>query len=305
VAPRIPIPPGTRIGRYEVLGTLGRGGMATVYLARAPGGAEVALKVVDGAIGGPARGARFAREVEAAARLGHPGCVRLLDHGATAAGQPYLVTELLAGPTLREAIGAAGRLPIAEAVEVARALCLALAHAHAAGVLHRDVKPENVMYRGPGRAGGVVLIDFGLSRLQDDAPLTAAGTCVGSPSYVAPERLLQQPADERADLYAVGVVLHEMLAGEPPFAGGSPVEIGRRHLLEPPPPIEGLRPAVPAALSAVIRCALEKDPAHRFRRAETMAAALEGVPASAADDSMVVEIPPGWVEVASASDSLS
>jgi serine/threonine-protein kinase len=277
--------------------------MARVYLARAPGGAEVALKLLAREITGGALAARFAREVASAARLQHPGCVRLLDHGTTPDGVPYLVTEHLAGPTLRDALGHAVRLPIPEATSVARQLCRALAHAHGAGVLHRDIKPENAMYRRPGTSGEIVLIDFGLARLFDDAPLTAIGTCVGSPSYLAPERLLEQRADERADLYAIGVVLYEMLAGRPPFEGDTSIEIARQHIMAPPQPIQDIRPAVPAALAAIVHTALAKDPADRFRHAGTMAAALASVPPSAAEDSLVLEIPASWVSSSTTSDN--
>ncbi|HEU5055496.1 MAG TPA: serine/threonine-protein kinase [Kofleriaceae bacterium] len=275
MSPERPLARGSRVGTYEVMRHLGAGGMATVYAARAPGGQLVALKVLARELAEGTRAARFAREVATAARLRHPGCVRLLDHGFMPDGTPFLVTELLAGPTLRDALGR--RFSIAEVLLSGIELCDALAHAHRAGVLHRDIKPENVMFRGPGRRGGAVLIDFGLSRLHDDAPLTAVGTCLGSPSYLAPERLLERGCDERADIYAMGCVLYELLAGRPPFVGDGPLEIGRQHVFDLPVPLRQRRASTPPALAAVVHRALEKDPQQRFARAETMAAALASV----------------------------
>jgi serine/threonine-protein kinase len=277
--------------------------MARVYLAHSADHAEVALKVLEPEFAGQARSARFEREVDAAARLSHPGCARLLDHGSTTDGVLYLAIERLRGPSLREALAARRRLPIREVLEIGRQLCAALAHAHAAGVMHRDIKPENIMYRGPGATGGVVLIDFGLSRLRDDAPLTMAGTCLGSPSYVAPERLLERPADGRADLYAVGVVLYELTAGRPPFIGSGPLEIARHHIATCPQPLRELRPAAPFALAASVHRALEKQPELRFARAEIMARSLEGIAPEmgAADDDE--ELAAGWLDTSS-SDSI-
>jgi serine/threonine-protein kinase len=290
MSPGAPLARGTRVGDYRVARLIGAGGMAAVYQADAPDGTPVALKVLLPEMVAGTRAARFAREVASAARLRHPGCVRLLDRGFMPDGTPFLVTELLSGLTLRDAL--ARPFSIAEVVLAGIELCDALAHAHAAGVLHRDIKPENIMFRGPGWRGGLVFIDFGLSRLFDDAPLTAVGTCLGSPSYLAPERLLERACDERADLYAVGVVLYELLCRRPPFVGSGPLEIGRQHVHDLPVPVRQRRPATPAALAAVIHRALEKEPARRFPRAETMAAALASValprpaPARQASDSL-------------------
>lgn len=264
------LPIGTRLaGRYEILDLLGKGGMASVYRARDLGtGRPVALKVLAPAADASAR---LSREVWNAARLDHPGCVRILDVGE---GDPrFLVMELLQGPTLRDVIDARGRLPIAEAASIAHDIAAALAHAHDAGVLHRDIKPANVMV-GDRHA---VVIDFGLSRNAFDDPLTALGTCVGSPSYVAPERLLGHDYDGRADIYSVGAVLFEMLAGERPFRGASAIDIAQQHIAAPVPDITRVRPDVPPALATVVTRALAKQPQERFALAASLASTLEAV----------------------------
>jgi serine/threonine protein kinase len=254
-------------GRYEIVAPLGRGGMARVMRAKdLVLGREVALKLLAGKAS-PDLAIRFEREARAIARLDHPGCVRILD-----CGPRYIVMEALAGQTLAAALDK-GPFEEARARRVARAVLAALAHAHARGVLHRDVKPANVMLAG----ARVVLIDFGLACLDDEARTTAVGSCFGSPSYLAPERLLGRPFDARADLYAVGVMLYEMLAGARPFAGATPEETMQLALRRPPRPLRALRRDLSPALEAVVLRALAKDPRKRFADAEDMLAALEQI----------------------------
>jgi serine/threonine-protein kinase len=268
--------PGDRIGGYVIEAPIGVGGMAEVHRARRPGGPAVALKLVTTMIDDAAR-VRFAREVASAARLDHPGCLRVLDHGLSTRG-PYLVSELLGGDNLRQRLGR-GRFAPRDAVRVADALLAALEHAHERGVVHRDVKPDNVVYRRRDDDRDLVLVDFGLARAVGDASVTRQGTCVGSPRYLAPERVLGRPADERADLYAVGAILFEMLTGRPPFVGATALEIARQQVERPLPELGGLRRGIAPQLAAVVRCALAKQPDHRFARAATMRAALEGLAA--------------------------
>jgi serine/threonine protein kinase len=261
-------------GRYELVAALGVGGMGHVYRAIHHGlGKEIALKVLSGM--SPELLARFHREAQAIARLDHPGCVRVLDFGVDTTGAPYLAMELLDGVTLADEIARQGKLPLLRAVHLAQQLVAALAHAHAHGVIHRDVKPGNVMLaRGGSRA---VLIDFGLASLRDAPALTGAGMAMGSPSYIAPERLLGHTQDARSDLYSAGVVLYEMLAGARPIVGSSPREIMEHALHRPARPLGALRPDVPPLLDALVRRALAKDPAKRFPDAEAMRSALDEV----------------------------
>jgi serine/threonine-protein kinase len=285
-----PLLAGTEVHHYRIMRLIGRGGMADVYRAcHAVTGEEVALKLLAPIYAVSVLEQRFQREAINAARLRHPGCVRVIEHGVAEDGTLFLSMELLTGRTLRSELNAAGKLAVGHAVRVIKELLDALAHAHGAGVLHRDIKPENVMFRRPqlppppvrirrGAAPAVVLIDFGLSVLRDDARLTAIGTCMGSPSYLAPERLLEQSYDERADVYAVGVVLYELLAGAPPFSGTTPIEIARQHIERSPLAIDDLRPDVPQRLASIVHRALAKDPDDRFQSATEMLSEIRELP---------------------------
>ncbi len=284
--------PGNVYGlRYRIIAPLGRGGMATVYRARDRWlGRDVALKLLPAQVVEGALSARFEREARNGARLDHPGCVRVLDYGASPDGGRFLAMELIPGPTLRAELDRRKRLPVGEAVDITRQLLAALAHGHRRGVLHRDVKPENVMFAGEGRERRAVLIDFGLSHLLDDAPLTAAGTCVGSPSYLAPERLIGPSYDVPADLYSVGVVLYEMIAGERLFGHGDPIEIARRQIQESPRPLVLAAPHTPMKVAAVVHRALAKEAERRFAGAAEMLEALEDAVAGTRSAPTVV----GW-----------
>ena len=278
-------------GRYRIRALLGQGGMGSVYRAEHTGlGKDVALKVI-GNLSHDLE-LRFEREARAIARLDHPGCVRVLDYGEDDLGVQFLAMELVDGPTLHTAM-AGDVLSIPRALHVAKSVLSALAHAHAHGVVHRDVKPENIMLAARP-SFRVVLIDFGLASLKDAPALTGAGIAMGSPSYIAPERLLGQPHDARSDLYSVGVVLYEMIAGIRPYLGTTPNEIMANVMARPPRPLRALVPDVSPALDAVIRRALHKDPARRFADAEEMRSALAEVEAlDAIAEPAPVEIEPG------------
>jgi serine/threonine-protein kinase len=258
-------------GRYEIVGLLGQGGMGKVYRARHRAlRKDLAIKVL--ASGSGDFETRFEREARAIARLDHPNCVRVLDYG-TSAGHHFIAMDLVEGPTLGSALRS-GPLSIVRALHVARGVLSALGHAHRHGILHRDVKPENIVLA----AGRAVLIDFGLAALADEASRTGAGMCLGSPSYIAPERLLGRQFDGRTDLYAVGVILYEMLAGVRPFNGKSPEETMNLALRRPARPLRALRRDLPRGLDLVVQRALAKEPERRFSDAEDMLLALADVP---------------------------
>jgi dipeptidyl aminopeptidase/acylaminoacyl peptidase len=269
--------PGSRIGRYEILAELGSGGMGAVYRARDPRvGREVALKVIRTDRGAdPSQLRRFELEARAAGSLNHPNVLVLHDVGVDD-GVPYLVTELLAGQTLRARLGA-GPLPAPAAVGIAVQIAAGLGAAHEKGIVHRDLKPENVFLLKDGRAK---ILDFGIAKLQPDAEsegvadtlLTGEGAIIGTLGYLSPEQVRGQPADARSDLFALGVLCYEMLAGQRPFVGDSATDIAAAIARDDPP---ALPARVPPALARIVLRCLEKDPARRYHSARDLAFQLE------------------------------
>jgi hypothetical protein len=265
-------------GRYQLGSLLGVGGMARVYLAidrvleR-----QVAVKVLSPPYAqDPVFVERFRREARSAARLSHPNIVAVFDSGSDA-GEHYLVMEYVAGQSLAELLARQGRLAPRRAAELAVEVCAALAAAHAQGLVHRDVKPANVLV---GDDGQVKVTDFGIVKAAATATLTGTGTVLGTAAYLSPEQARGGPVDARSDLYSLGCVLYELLCGTPPFGSGvdsPPVAVATRHLHQPPEPPSGHNRQVDPELDAVVLTALAKDPALRHQSAIELQDALKGV----------------------------
>jgi serine/threonine protein kinase len=247
-------------GRYRVEALLATGGMGEVWAARdLLLDRAVAVKVLGGALAGDGRAAeRLRREARAAARLEHPSIARVLDLGEQD-GRPYLVMELLEGESLAARIDRAGAMAAPEAARVVAAVADALAAAHRAGVVHRDVKPGNVFLTPDGE---VKVLDFGIASAAGAAALTT-GEMLGTPAYLAPERVLGHPATPAADIYALGVVLYELLAGRRPFDDGSDIELAMAHVHAHPRPLALAAPSAPPFLVAACEQAMAKDPSAR------------------------------------------
>ena len=263
-------------GRYRVERELGAGGMATVYLAHdVKHDRDVAIKVLHPDLGVALGAERFLSEIRTTARLQHPHVLPLLDSGE-ADGLLFYVMPYVAGETLRARLAREGQLPIPEAVRVAREVASALDHAHRHGVIHRDVKPENILLAD----GQALVADFGIALAVQQAGgrrMTQTGLSLGTPQYMSPEQAMGEKAiDARSDVYALGCVLYEMLAGEPPFTGASVQAIVARLISEEPRPLVVERRSIPEHVEAVVLRALEKLPADRFATAADFAAALDG-----------------------------
>ena len=266
--------PGTVLAeRYAVERELGRGGMALVYLARdLKHHRDVAIKILRPQIAAHLGSERFLREIQIAARLTHPHILPLHDSGES--GELlYYVMPFVAGESLRERLARDGPLPLEDALRIAREVADALAYAHTQGVVHRDIKPGNILLE----EGHAVVADFGLARALSSAAsedLTTSGLAVGTPVYMSPEQVAGTQVDGRTDIYSLGCMLYEMLAGEPPFRGPDARAVAARHLHEPPPKLASIRPEVPVSLVAVIEKALAKSPDWRFPDAARFAEAL-------------------------------
>jgi serine/threonine protein kinase len=268
-----PLPPGARLGGYRIERPLGHGSMGTLYLALDPiADTAVAIKTVP--LGGgeaPAEARRrFLQEAQAACRLQHPDIVTV--HGAgEERGLGFMVMELLSGSDLSRYTRPARLLPEPVVLRIVSRVADALAYAHSQGVVHRDVKPANIMVHLPTHQ--VKVTDFGVAQLVD-ASRTRSGFVIGTPGYMAPEQLAGARVDGRSDLYAVGVVLFQLLTGRLPHEGDSMGEVLRRIATEPAPDLRTLRPELPQALAEVVALALEKRPEARYGDARQLAADL-------------------------------
>ncbi|MDQ3888954.1 MAG: protein kinase [Actinomycetota bacterium] len=261
-------------GRYELEALLGAGGMSSVFRARDRVlERTVALKILHEQHSRDREYVeRFRREARAIARLSHPNIVTVIDRGEFE-GRQYIVFEYVSGETLKERVEREGRLPVAHALALAHQIARGLAFAHENGVVHRDVKPHNVLVDEDGTAK---VTDFGVARWEEGADtLTEAGTVLGTGDYLAPEQALGQEATERSDQYSLGVVLYELLAGEVPYAGESVVAVAAKHVHQPVPSILAARPGVSPRIDALIRRAMAKPPEDRFPSLDAMIAALE------------------------------
>jgi Tol biopolymer transport system component len=262
--------------RYRVDREVGAGGMATVFLADdIKHNRKVAIKVLKEDLAASVGAARFLREIQIAAQLQHPNILPLLDSGE-AGGLLYYVMPFVEGQSLRQRLAHERELPIGEAVRLLVEIVDALSHAHARGVVHRDIKPDNVMLSGRH----ALITDFGVARAVSEATgrntVTSMGVALGTPSYMAPEQAVADPnVDHRADIYAVGVVAYELLAGRPPFTGATPQQVLAAHVTSKPDPLSQHRPGVSPALEGVIMRCLEKRAADRWQKCEDLLAALE------------------------------
>lgn len=267
------IGPGTELGeRYELGHQIGTGGMASVYLAYDTVlDREVAVKVLaERFAADQAFVERFRREASAAAGLNHPNIVAVYDRGE-AEGTYYIVMEYLKGPDLKKVIRDQGPLDPAVAVDNALQILSALTAAHAAGIIHRDIKPQNVMVSGDGR---LRVADFGIARADADQQMTEAGSVIGTAQYLSPEQAQGEETTAASDTYAVGIVLYEMLTGRVPFDGDRPVTVAMKQINEPPVPPRVFAQEIPPELDAVVMKALSKRPEDRYQSAEDFTAAL-------------------------------
>ncbi|MFC8046622.1 serine/threonine-protein kinase [Nocardia sp. NPDC057353] len=268
--------PGTVFAGHRIERRLGAGGMGTVYLARHPRlPRSVALKVLDPVAGADREfRARFRREAELAVQLDHPNIVEIYDRGAED-DLLWMSMRYVAGPDVAELIRAAGgRLDPRRAVQILTQAAAGLDSAHRRGLLHRDVKPANLLVADDDGADHVFVTDFGIARSRtDDSGLTEAGALIATLGYVAPEQIRGEPLDHRADIYALGATLYQMLTGALPFARSTPAAVLGAHLMEPPPRPSAVVPGLPVGLDAVLATAMAKDREQRFPDCRSLAAA--------------------------------
>ncbi|HEV2862718.1 MAG TPA: serine/threonine-protein kinase [Pyrinomonadaceae bacterium] len=267
-------------GRFRVEREIGRGGMGTVYRASHLGlERPVAVKILKQEFAAhPEVADRFMREARTMARLKHPRAAMIFDAGHLADGRPFIVMEYVEGATLAEVLAREGRFDPARAVRVAAEILDVLAEAHALGIVHRDLKPSNIMLN----ARGVCVLDFGIAKvLQDSTDVTRThattetGLVIGTPRYMSPEQCLGHRVGPASDLYSVGVLLYEMLAGRPPFTDQLSSAVLVKQATTPPPPLAGLRPDCPRRLAQAVHALLAKAPAHRAASAAEARTLLE------------------------------
>jgi serine/threonine-protein kinase len=293
----------TLAGKYRIEKLIKRGGMGAVYLGKhVLMDKTVAIKVLHPALAlddDVVR--RFSREAKAASRISHPHAVSVTDFGESENGVVFLVMEYLDGRTLKEVIKSEGPMRLERAAEILRQVAGGLDAAHEQGVVHRDLKSDNIMLSKTNGGEWAKVLDFGIAKIQEagrDADITAANLVIGTPQYMSPEQCSQSGAiDSRSDIYSLGIILYEMLSAELPFAGESPTVIMMKQVQDPPPPIRAIRPEVPEAVSQIILKALAKQPADRFQTAgelsEAFSQAAGGVaePALAAVPATVPNVP--------------
>jgi eukaryotic-like serine/threonine-protein kinase len=288
-APTVPAPAAGAVlgrgqvfaGRYEVLGTLGKGGMGVVYRARDRQLDEVvALKLLrpEALASDPTLLERFKQEIKLARRITHRNVLRTHDFGE-AAGVPYISMEYLEGVTLKDLVRNRGALPLGVGLSIAKQMCHGLGAAHEGGVVHRDIKPQNMLILP--ETAELKIMDFGISRVSSVEPqaggLTTAGTVMGTPDYMPPEQAQGRPADFRSDLYSLSVVLFEIFTGKLPFKGETPMAVVVAHIQQAPPRPREANPKVPTELEAVILKGLSKDPAKRWQTTDEILDALSAI----------------------------
>ena len=264
-------------GRYEVDREIGKGGNARIFLARDPSGRQVALKILHPELLVSVAADRFLREIQIASRLDNPHIAKILDSGERE-WLVYYVMSFVEGATLRERMDTQRALPIAETLRIACDVLEALDHAHGHGIIHRDVKPANIVLSSEG----AVLLDFGIARAviaSGTDQLTRSGIAVGTSTYMSPEQITAlSDIDHRSDLYSVGCVLFECLSGQPPFLHRNEAVVLQLHLTQPAPDVRTLRGDTPPELAVSIARALAKNPADRWPSAAAMRDALAAVP---------------------------